>query len=146
MYFVDHNSGQTTWEDPRLKTPIGVLPGGWEQRIDKRTGRIYFVDHQNERTTWEDPRQSGIRDVGEPLPQGWERRHTVGGAEYFVDHITQKTQWERPTVAEQTNDDFLEPPSMASLSVQDDAREQPRGYGEDQAELSAGTQSTLRFF
>jgi hypothetical protein len=138
-YFVDHNSGRTTWEDPRLLTAKEALPNGYEQREDKRTGRIYFVDHKNERTTWDDPREAGIDEGDEPLPQGWERRHTVGGTEYFVDHTTQKTQWERPTEA--GSDDFLEPPSMSAMSLQDEARGQPGLYGEEQAEFSAGVRT-----
>jgi len=99
-YFVDHNSGLTTWDDPRTKENI-PLPEGWEKRQDKKTGRFYFVDHSNERTTWDDPRGSLIADTEEddPLPPGWERRHTTSGAAYYVDHSTRNTQWERPQVS-----------------------------------------------
>ena len=81
-YFVDHNSRNTTWIDPRRNqapaqnvTPmnsgqtasqlavaqqtaastLGPLPGGWEMRMTN-TGRIYFVDHNTKITTWDDPR------------------------------------------------------------------------------------------
>jgi uncharacterized protein YbdZ (MbtH family) len=50
LYFVDHNSKQTTWADPR------PLPAGWEQRQDKNTGRMYYIDHVNRSTAWVDPR------------------------------------------------------------------------------------------
>ncbi|WKY04709.1 hypothetical protein Q1695_005597 [Nippostrongylus brasiliensis] len=36
-YFIDHNSGTTTWEDPR------DLPPGWEQVDDPEYG-TFFVE------------------------------------------------------------------------------------------------------
>lgn len=50
LYFVDHNSKSTTWDDPR------PLPGGWEIKSDDRTKRKYFVDHNTKSTSWSDPR------------------------------------------------------------------------------------------
>ena len=78
VYFVDHNTRQTTWVDPRrtqnvrmypgaaanVSRPIvhqqtvsqlGPLPSGWEMRLT-HTGRVYFVDHNTKTTTWDDPR------------------------------------------------------------------------------------------
>jgi len=94
-YFVDHNRGLTSWDDPRRDKP---LPSGWEQRTDKRTGRFYYVDHSTERTTWEDPREQA-HDGDDSLPSGWELRTTTSGSTYYVDHATRTTQWERPTTA-----------------------------------------------
>lgn len=48
VYFVDHNTNTTTWNDPRL-------PSGWETRRTT-TDRVYFVDHNTRTTTWNDPR------------------------------------------------------------------------------------------
>lgn len=50
IYFLDHNTKTTSWEDPR------PLPRGWELKKDKKTGRIYFIDHNRKTTTWTDPR------------------------------------------------------------------------------------------
>lgn len=78
VYFVDHNTRTTTWNDPRTGqlvprpstevapttpvTPItpvidnlGDLPSGWERRVAPN-GRVYFVDHNTRTTTWSDPR------------------------------------------------------------------------------------------
>ncbi|KAJ3406591.1 hypothetical protein HDU80_010889 [Chytriomyces hyalinus] len=81
-YYVDHNTRQTTWIDPRRNNRVaqptgnmtpgqaqayllqmqtqtlqtfGPLPSGWEMRITN-TNRIYFVDHNSKITTWDDPR------------------------------------------------------------------------------------------
>uniref|UniRef100_A0A8C5B609 HECT-type E3 ubiquitin transferase n=1 Tax=Gadus morhua TaxID=8049 RepID=A0A8C5B609_GADMO len=56
-FFIDHNSRNTTWEDPRLKYPVhlrtktsmepgelGPLPPGWEERIHT-DGRTFYIDH-----------------------------------------------------------------------------------------------------
>jgi len=64
------------------------LPGGWEARVDKRTGKLYYLDHNTKATTWEDPR---------PMPAGWERRKdNKSGKVYFVDHNRKVTSWTDP--------------------------------------------------
>ncbi|UMM28635.1 hypothetical protein L5515_011392 [Caenorhabditis briggsae] len=47
-YFIDHNTGTTTWDDPR------ELPPGWEQVDDQNYGTFY-VDHINRKTQYERP-------------------------------------------------------------------------------------------
>ena len=50
LYFVNHNTKTTQWEDPR------PLPLGWEVKYDERLKRKYYVDHNNKTTAWTDPR------------------------------------------------------------------------------------------
>ena len=50
LYFVNHNTKSTQWEDPR------PLPLGWEVKYDERLKRKYYVDHNNKTTAWTDPR------------------------------------------------------------------------------------------
>jgi hypothetical protein len=38
--------------------PRADLPPGWEQRADRRSGRIFFVNHNLRTTCWADPRTS----------------------------------------------------------------------------------------
>ncbi|KAK2766077.1 neural precursor cell expressed, developmentally down-regulated [Arachnomyces sp. PD_36] len=52
VYFVNHNTKTTTWEDPR-----DALPRDWETRRTE-SGRVYFANRATKRTTWEDPRRS----------------------------------------------------------------------------------------
>ncbi|KAF9484150.1 hypothetical protein BDN70DRAFT_798321 [Pholiota conissans] len=57
LYYVNHNTHTTTWDDPRLKTGAlarASFPAGWEQRWIE--SKPYFVDHNSRRTTWRDPR------------------------------------------------------------------------------------------
>uniref|UniRef100_A0A4W3GQ96 E3 ubiquitin-protein ligase n=1 Tax=Callorhinchus milii TaxID=7868 RepID=A0A4W3GQ96_CALMI len=57
LYFVNHLTRTTQWEDPRT---VGILnekplPDGWEMRFTV-DGVPYFVDHNRRTTTYIDPR------------------------------------------------------------------------------------------
>ncbi|XP_048363332.1 NEDD4-like E3 ubiquitin-protein ligase WWP1 isoform X2 [Sphaerodactylus townsendi] len=57
VYFVNHNTKTTQWEDPRTQglQNEDPLPEGWEIRYT-REGVKYFVDHNTRTTTFNDPR------------------------------------------------------------------------------------------
>ncbi|XP_026097426.1 NEDD4-like E3 ubiquitin-protein ligase WWP1 [Carassius auratus] len=57
VYFVNHNTKTTQWEDPRTQglPNEDPLPEGWEIRYT-REGVRYFVDHNTRTTTFSDPR------------------------------------------------------------------------------------------
>ncbi|KAM8810652.1 NEDD4-like E3 ubiquitin-protein ligase WWP1 [Eudromia elegans] len=57
VYFVNHNTKTTQWEDPRTQglQNEDPLPEGWEIRYT-REGVRYFVDHNMRTTTFNDPR------------------------------------------------------------------------------------------
>ncbi|XP_069477403.1 NEDD4-like E3 ubiquitin-protein ligase WWP1 isoform X2 [Ambystoma mexicanum] len=57
VYFVNHNTKTTQWEDPRTQglSNEDPLPEGWEIRYT-REGVKYFVDHNTRTTTFNDPR------------------------------------------------------------------------------------------
>ena len=67
VYFVNHNTKATTFNDPR--DPSGEnLPTEWERKMTE-DNRVYFVNHITKTTTWNDPRdpehraQSGKPDI-----------------------------------------------------------------------------------
>ncbi|KAJ3331108.1 hypothetical protein HDU76_004062 [Blyttiomyces sp. JEL0837] len=89
-YFLDHNTRQTTWKDPRIPTHAaaaagntqmqqqliqaqlaqteavwGPLPSGWEMRVASN-GRFYFLDHNSKSTSWDDPRMPSSVDANVP--------------------------------------------------------------------------------
>ena len=44
------------------EAPPPLLPPGWEQRLDQRSGKIFYVDHNTCTTQWVDPRsESALR-------------------------------------------------------------------------------------
>uniref|UniRef100_A0A8B9GC53 HECT-type E3 ubiquitin transferase n=1 Tax=Amazona collaria TaxID=241587 RepID=A0A8B9GC53_9PSIT len=57
VYFVNHNTRITQWEDPRSQGQLNEkpLPEGWEMRFTV-DGIPYFVDHNRRTTTYIDPR------------------------------------------------------------------------------------------
>ena len=64
VYWLNRNTGQSTWYDPRFNRiqdtppipPETPLPDGWEER-ETSTGRTYFVNHRNRTTQFSDPRR-----------------------------------------------------------------------------------------
>uniref|UniRef100_A0A8C3A809 E3 ubiquitin-protein ligase n=1 Tax=Cyclopterus lumpus TaxID=8103 RepID=A0A8C3A809_CYCLU len=70
IYFVNHNTRTTQWDDPRTQGMIKEhpLPPGWEMKYTAE-GVRYFVDHNLRTTTFKDPRpgfESGSRQGGSP--------------------------------------------------------------------------------
>lgn len=70
VYFVNHNTRTTQWEDPRTQGMIQEppLPPGWEMKYTNE-GVRYFVDHNTRTTTFKDPRpgfDSGTKHGGSP--------------------------------------------------------------------------------
>ncbi|XP_078607759.1 NEDD4-like E3 ubiquitin-protein ligase WWP2 isoform X1 [Branchiostoma floridae x Branchiostoma japonicum] len=72
VYFVNHNTRTTQWEDPRTQ---GSAVNG-----EPRSGATAEGSAVNE----------------EPLPEGWEMRYTAEGVRYFVDHNTRTTTFQDP--------------------------------------------------
>ena len=53
VYFVNHKSKTTQWEDPRRSMADQLpLPAGWEVRHTEQ-GVQYFVDHNTRTTTFQ---------------------------------------------------------------------------------------------
>ncbi|KAG9474995.1 hypothetical protein GDO78_003453 [Eleutherodactylus coqui] len=70
VYYVNHNTRTTQWEDPRTQGMIQepALPPGWEMKYTNE-GIRYFVDHNNRTTTFKDPRpgfDSGVKPGSSP--------------------------------------------------------------------------------
>ena len=58
VYFVNHKSKTTQWEDPRLSMADQIpLPLGWEMRYTEQ-GTKYFVDHNTRTTTFQGVRRA----------------------------------------------------------------------------------------
>lgn len=76
-YFLEKDTGLTTWIDPRL--PRNGLDNWWEKRLSSN-GKIYYVDYsaKPKTSTWNHPlvgKPAEISFEGKgPLPIGWEIR------------------------------------------------------------------------
>ncbi|XP_072037626.1 E3 ubiquitin-protein ligase NEDD4-like [Amphiura filiformis] len=71
IFFIDHNTRKTAWQDPRRQRQrfddLGPLPAGWEQRVHQ-DGRVFFIDHNTHSTQWEDPRLQDQAFAGPAVP------------------------------------------------------------------------------
>ncbi|KAK3734003.1 hypothetical protein QZH41_009848 [Actinostola sp. cb2023] len=68
VYFVNHNTRTTHWEDPRTQGTVAAdkpLPEGWEMRYTNE-GIPYFVDHNSRTTSFHDPRVTPNAATGGP--------------------------------------------------------------------------------
>ncbi|XP_051870256.1 protein KIBRA-like [Pristis pectinata] len=70
LYYIDHNTKQTSWVDPRDRwtKPLSFgdcvgdeLPLGWEEAFDAQVG-VYYIDHNTQTTQVEDPRAQWRRE------------------------------------------------------------------------------------
>uniref|UniRef100_A0A4W3J5Z1 E3 ubiquitin-protein ligase n=1 Tax=Callorhinchus milii TaxID=7868 RepID=A0A4W3J5Z1_CALMI len=73
VYFVNHNTRTTQWEDPRTQGMIqeSPLPPGWEMKYTSE-GVRYFVDHNTRSTTFKDPR-TGYDSTTSGSPAAYDR-------------------------------------------------------------------------
>ncbi|KAL3777474.1 hypothetical protein ACHAW5_007448 [Stephanodiscus triporus] len=58
-----------------------ALPDGWEEMIDKSTGRAFYVDHSTRATTWTRPRRGEKKKKKEKRREGEEEDRRRGGGE-----------------------------------------------------------------
>lgn len=109
--------GVLEWQQTQQASPpppqAAVLPEGWEERVDPRTGKTFYVDHINHQTTWKRPTvssatpqntsttgitTSSTTTVASDLPPPWRMEHDpASGRPFYVNPQTRETRWERPS-------------------------------------------------
>uniref|UniRef100_A0A672PCC4 E3 ubiquitin-protein ligase n=1 Tax=Sinocyclocheilus grahami TaxID=75366 RepID=A0A672PCC4_SINGR len=94
VYFVDHISRTTTWQQPTMETVRNYEQ--WQHQRSQLQGAMqqfnqrFIIGDQASAT------QNKEFDPLGPLPHGWEKRTDSNGRVYFVHHSTRTTQWEDP--------------------------------------------------
>eukprot|EP01134_Creolimax_fragrantissima_P001928 CFRG1928T1 len=88
VFFVDHNTRETTWSDPRkpARSPVEGTTSG----EGSTSGAGYLTTPATTRG-----RANSNPNLG-ALPPGWEERRTHDGRIFYVNHIERTTQWEDP--------------------------------------------------
>ncbi|XP_035230254.1 transcriptional coactivator YAP1-like [Stegodyphus dumicola] len=84
LYFLNHLTKTTTWEDPRKKLSLGSLSNS--------SG----ITCSSPSTS---PASSilNIQNLG-PLPEGWDQATTAEGEVYYINHKTRTTSWYDPRI------------------------------------------------
>jgi hypothetical protein len=64
IYYVDHNTGTTTWNNPEL-------PPNWEEKVKNDGESVYYVNHNTNTNTWRKPPKPVETEVcGHVTPNG----------------------------------------------------------------------------
>ena len=81
MYFMNHITKTTQWEDPRLQIQDQNMK---EQQLSHMTNSLPQTAQQKQLM------------LSRPLPHGWEQAVTPEGEAYFINHISKSTSWFDP--------------------------------------------------
>lgn len=86
IYFMNHITKSTQWEDPRKAIQ--------QQMLNQLNGT---ASPRSSAVSSPVPNGQGGVDLG-PLPQGWEQSATPEGEMYFIHHLTKRTTWYDPRI------------------------------------------------
>ena len=88
VYYVDHNTRQTTWQRPNTDR--------LQQMASWQGERARVMQMKNQRFLYPEQQKQAEDDPLGPLPDGWEKRVEPNGRVYFVNHKNRTTQWDDP--------------------------------------------------
>ncbi|EFX70433.1 hypothetical protein DAPPUDRAFT_328360 [Daphnia pulex] len=145
VYFLNHLTQTTTWEDPRKKLlqqqiqPLSPAPPPNMVAPPLLSAVTAPVAGSNAAAVLAASQQALTQALG-PLPDGWEQAVTPEGELYFIDHHTRKTSWFDPRLPIH----MQKPPmvhaagtqSAAALQQQQQITQQPAASGTSQQTLT----------
>ena len=85
MYFMNHITKTTQWEDPRIQIRQQQIK---EDQLNQLTNGRNVPQTQQEKQ----------QVLSRALPQGWEQGVTAEGEVYFINHISKTTTWFDPRI------------------------------------------------
>jgi protein yorkie len=94
MYFMNHITKTTQWEDPRHQIRQQQLK---EEQLSQLTNK------QSGSQTPQEKQQL----LSKALPQGWEQGVTADGEIYFINHISKTTTWFDPRISIASQESIL---------------------------------------
>ncbi|XP_067010638.1 transcriptional coactivator YAP1-A [Anabrus simplex] len=92
VYYLNHITRTTTWEDPRKTLAAQVA-----QSQQTQPELITSVSATSHTSSSPQPQGTKPADLG-PLPDGWEQATTPEGEIYFINHQTRTTSWFDPRI------------------------------------------------
>ena len=88
VFYMNHESKQTTWLHPSRKPFTDDLP--WpDERLLANNGRAYYANHQDRTTSFKHPVTGEVE---------LEIKTDARGRRYYVNHDTRSTSWLHPDV------------------------------------------------
>ncbi|XP_050313942.1 transcriptional coactivator YAP1-A isoform X1 [Anthonomus grandis grandis] len=87
IYYLDHTTRTTTWEDPRKTLAAS----------QQHQSAEHLVSHPHTSPTSPNAKVNNDVDLG-ALPEGWEQAQTPEGEIYFINHQTRTTSWFDPRI------------------------------------------------
>uniref|UniRef100_A0A8D8S7H8 Transcriptional coactivator YAP1 n=1 Tax=Cacopsylla melanoneura TaxID=428564 RepID=A0A8D8S7H8_9HEMI len=93
VYYLNHHTKSTTWEDPRKTLAAQV------QSQHQRSAEL--LSSPSPQPSPQTPtKPSGSVSPGSlgPLPEGWDMATTAEGETYFINHTTRTTSWYDPRI------------------------------------------------
>lgn len=88
IYYLDHITRTTTWEDPRKTLAAATTPQHQSQE---------HLSHPHTSPPTTTAKVNNGVELG-PLPDGWEQAQTPEGEIYFINHHTRTTSWFDPRI------------------------------------------------
>uniref|UniRef100_A0A0A9VUR8 WW domain-containing protein n=1 Tax=Lygus hesperus TaxID=30085 RepID=A0A0A9VUR8_LYGHE len=100
IYFLNHMTQTTTWEDPR-KTAAAQQQAA-QQRSQELLNTVATSPHPSTSPQPHQGKNGGVSPGSTaglgPLPDGWEQAQTLEGEVYFINHRTKTTSWFDPRI------------------------------------------------
>jgi len=143
VYFLNHLTQTTTWEDPRKKLlqqqiqPLPTPPQPTMVAPPLLSAVTAPAAGSNAAAVLAASQQALTQALG-PLPEGWEQAVTPEGEMYFIDHHTRKTSWFDPRLPV-----HLQKPPMVHAGAQNAAALQQQVAQQPASITSGGSQQTL---
>lgn len=100
IYYLNHITKTTTWDDPRKTLAAQTVAGGVQHQSAEAllTQPAAPQPIANTTTTAAKSTSNTTTDPLGPLPEGWEQATTAEGEIYFINHAARTTSWFDPRI------------------------------------------------
>ncbi|XP_046998895.1 transcriptional coactivator YAP1 isoform X1 [Schistocerca americana] len=107
VYYLNHITRTTTWEDPRKTLAAQVAQSQQQQQQQQQQQAADIIagaSSGGSPHSSSSPQPAGGKGAGAdasglgPLPEGWEQATTAEGELYFINHQTRTTSWFDPRI------------------------------------------------
>ncbi|XP_049879445.1 transcriptional coactivator YAP1 isoform X2 [Pectinophora gossypiella] len=98
IYYLNHITKTTTWEDPRKSLAAQAVAQAQHQSAETLLSQTPAQTIPSPTTPAKSTSSSTPSDPLGPLPEGWEQAATPEGEIYFINHAARTTSWFDPRI------------------------------------------------